>query len=259
MTLGRQITTCVSAVAAMLLLLMGLPAGHAAASGSNPMPRKLGKAFHPPGHAVESRRLAQFAAGQDPVKRALIRATAVAAAVGRQATAGSMTTSTTTVTASPRGLFTERSYVLPVRVRRGRGWVPVSTRLHLVAGRLSPAAVPGDSVSFSAGGAGAMATIAVGAARLSLWWPGHLPVPVISGPSATYRNVRPGVDLVLTATSESTGGFKEILVVKSAKAAAALGSVNLRVTTAGTHLAGTPTPGLCSPTTPHQRCQAARR
>lgn len=52
---------------------------------------------------------------------------------------------------------------------------------------------------------------------VSLGWPGVLPEPTINGATATYANVMAGVDLELTATAE---GYHEVLVVKSAEAAA---------------------------------------
>jgi len=84
-----------------------------------------------------------------------------------------------------------RQNVLPVRVRQGGTWGPVSTSLRRSA-------------------SGALATISAGDSKLSLSWPGQLPTPTVSGSSATYKNVLPGVDLVLTATSETTGGVSEI-------------------------------------------------
>ena len=133
---------------------------------------------------------------------------------------GRLTTATTTVSAEPDGQLSLAEYVLPVRVRRGSGWTPVSTTLRRkVNGSVSPAAVPADTVTFSGGGTGAMATLAEGATSLALRWPGRLPAPVVSGSSATYRNVLPGVDLVLTATSAESGGFSQTLVVRDAAAA----------------------------------------
>ncbi|MEG3628645.1 LamG domain-containing protein [Streptomyces poriticola] len=52
---------------------------------------------------------------------------------------------------------------------------------------------------------------------LALDWPGKLPVPTLDGPSATYPDVLPDVDLKLTATPES---FQHVLVVKTPEAAA---------------------------------------
>jgi hypothetical protein len=165
------------------------------------------------------------------------QATARARVTGRAVVIGAFTTPTSTVTAQPDGRLVGSSSVLPVRVRAKSGWVLVDTRLRRsAAGRLAAAALPGDTVSFSRGGTGAAAELSTPSARLELWWPGALPVPSVSGSSATYKDVLPGVDLVLSATSREAGGFREVLVVNSRSAAAdpRLASLALRVTTSGT-------------------------
>ncbi|MFD5549656.1 DNRLRE domain-containing protein (plasmid) [Streptomyces goshikiensis] len=48
-------------------------------------------------------------------------------------------------------------------------------------------------------------------------WPGKLPAPVIDGPRALYENVRPDIDLLLTARD---GGYGHVLIVHNKQAAA---------------------------------------
>ncbi|MFD3352990.1 DNRLRE domain-containing protein [Streptomyces fradiae] len=47
-------------------------------------------------------------------------------------------------------------------------------------------------------------------------WPGPLPAPVVDGPRALYEDVRPGIDLLLTARDS---GYSHVLVVKDREAA----------------------------------------
>jgi hypothetical protein len=183
------------------------------------------------------RNLAVLGAGQNAVSADLAAASARARASGRQIVVSGLTTQTSTVTALPNGTEVGVSNVLPVRVHAGHGWVPVNTALRRVpVGGLAPAAIPGDAVTFSVGGTGPAAVISADGARLALSWPGRLPAPVVTGSSAVYRNVMPGINLVLTATSAATGGFTEVLEVQTAAAArdAGLAHLALRVATIGT-------------------------
>jgi hypothetical protein len=144
----------------------------------------------------------------------------LAKSTGKPTVVAALTTPTSVTSVLPSGQLSTRQNVLPVRVRQVGAWVPVSTALRTAAdGSLTAAAVPGDSVSFSGGGAGPLARITVNGAQLALSWPGRLPAPVISGSSATYRGVLPGVDLVMTATAAEAGGLTSVLVVHDQAAA----------------------------------------
>ncbi len=224
--------------AAVGIAVLGLPAVSAAASSAASTPQTpLGTPWQPPAQSAPKSNLAVLGSGDSDASAQVAAASAEAQATGKPVTVSGLTSETTTVTASPNGTETAQTYVLPVRVQQGAIWVPVDTTLHVEAGgQLEPVAIPGDTVAFSAGGTGPAAVISTAGTQLALTWPGTLPAPVVVGSSATYPNVLPGVDLVLTATSAAAGGFSEVLVVHSRAAAQdpQLAQLALGVATQGT-------------------------
>ncbi|RSS99420.1 VCBS repeat-containing protein [Streptomyces sp. WAC07149] len=189
----------------------------------------------------------------------------LAKASGKEVEVTAERTAHTSTFAQPGGQFKLRVHSAATSAKVGNEWKPIDTTLQKVDGGFAPKAVNG-SVVFSAGtrsrptggggGGGERATrgmtrtaLARPAAlkvdtptpqwtdlvRLNLdghelvvGWPGTLPEPVISGPRALYENVRPGIDLVMTAQD---GGYTHVLVVKDKKAAAdpLLGQLNYRL------------------------------
>ncbi|MFI6405027.1 LamG-like jellyroll fold domain-containing protein [Streptomyces sp. NPDC050548] len=123
-----------------------------------------------------------------------------------------------TTVANPDGTFTTKQYVQPVRTRVDGEWTDIDTTLvRQKNGTLAPKAAL-TAMSFSGGGGTTFATIQKDGHALSLDWPTKLPEPKTDGSTATYPNVLDGVDLKVTASAE---GFSHVLVVKTAKAAAA--------------------------------------
>ncbi len=128
----------------------------------------------------------------------------------------SETTETQLISANPDGTTTAELSATPVRVEHGDGWVPVDTSLVIEAdGRIAPDAAALD-VSFSGGGADALVVVREGGTSLTWRWPGDLPAPIVTGDTAVYPEVLPGVDLQLRAGVES---FSEVLVVRDREAA----------------------------------------
>lgn len=143
-------------------------------------------------------------------------AASVARSSGRRVEVTALRSVTGEVFANPDGTFTAEEHVRPVRVRRPGGWVPVDTRLRA---RPDGAVVPGATVVpvvFSGGGRTPLVRLGEGAERVALGWPRPLPVPVLEGDTAVYREVLPGVDMRLRARPE---GYSQVLVVKTRAAA----------------------------------------
>lgn len=129
--------------------------------------------------------------------------------------------------ANPDGTLTYDFSPTPHWVQQGSSWVaPDATLAWNKDGSLSPKASVA-ALTLSGGGSGALASVDAGGKTLSFSWPSALPTPSVSGSSATYANVLPGVDLVMTASV--TGSFEETLVVKSAAAVRDAGLADLRL------------------------------
>ena len=142
-------------------------------------------------------------------------------------------TETGQVFANADGTLTVEEYAHPQRVRRADGsWAGLDATLAANPdGSLSPRASTVD-LRLSGGGTGSLLTGRRAGSEVSLTWPGVLPAPTVSGATATYADVLPGVDLVVTAQET---GFSEVLVVKHRLAAK---NPNLRAFTFGTALSG---------------------
>ncbi|MBP2477736.1 hypothetical protein JOF53_006608 [Crossiella equi] len=144
-------------------------------------------------------------------------------------------TENTRVLANPTGTFSLEQSVVPTRVRQDGKWVPADTALARRSdGSIGPKATTGE-VAFSAGGEGPLVRLANPGTEITLDWPGRLPEPKLDGDSATYPEVRPGVDLRVRATVR---GFAHELVVKTREAAAdpALSEVAFEVRAKGVRL-----------------------
>ena len=107
---------------------------------------------------------------------------------------------------------------MPVRVPRHGAWVPLDASLaQNPDGSYSPAATP-SGLQLSGGGNGPLAVLTHGGRQLAVTLPVTLPTPTVTGATATYPNLLPDTDLVVTATPQ--GGYSDVFVVKTAAAAA---------------------------------------
>ena len=142
----------------------------------------------------------------------------VAHRTGHAAPVAGMTDAQSQLSVLPDGMLEMVSNARPVRVQIGKTWVPISTKLVRTPDGSWAARLTQDPVWFSPGGTGAMVTIRPRGSTgwVSMYWSRRLPAPLVSGSVALYRDVLPGVDLRLEATSP---GYQETLVVPSASAA----------------------------------------
>ncbi|MEU6848823.1 LamG-like jellyroll fold domain-containing protein [Actinacidiphila alni] len=128
-------------------------------------------------------------------------------------------TETTTTYANPDGVTMRLDEsTVPVRVAAADGsWVaPDATLARRADGTVAPKAAAVD-LAFSGGGTTPLVTIGRNGRTMAFSWPGTLPAPTLDGDSAVYADVLPDVDLRMTATTQ---GYREVLVVRTPKAAA---------------------------------------
>ncbi|MBB5857622.1 LamG domain-containing protein [Amycolatopsis umgeniensis] len=153
-------------------------------------------------------------------------------------------TATSTVFVEPDGTRTSEMTAVPTRFKRGDDWVPLDRTLVTRAdGSVAPKSV-GEEVVLSGGGEGTpLIRMTDGGRELALYWPSALPEPALSGTSATYPEVLPGVDLVMQAEAD---GYRQLLVVKNAAAAKnpALAKVRSRLAAKGVRVSAEPTGAL---------------
>jgi hypothetical protein len=249
---GRFRAVAVAVAVVLLASVMGATADHVAAQGVPSAASRPSKSAPRPAPGPRSHpqptNLPVLDSGYGPTaaqRAAMAAASRLARAGGQPAVVDGLTSETQQVLAEPHGGFALASNPNPVRTQHGGVWVPVDTSLLRNAdGTLSPAATAYGTVVLSGGGSGPLVTTTSGRTTYSLSWPSPLPAPAVSGSSATYPEVLPGVDLVVSATA--AGGFSDVLVVKSAAAAGnpALVTITMPAPVNGGHAAAGPHGGV---------------
>ncbi|WP_422750489.1 RHS repeat-associated core domain-containing protein [Micromonospora sp. WMMD1219] len=148
---------------------------------------------------------------------------------GKRVWITNMTTESAEYIAHPNGQVEATVHAGPVRMRRDNRWVPIDLTLQPVAdGSVRAVAHPLDLwISGARSAAGELAAVGKGDGRLALGWPGALPAPSLDHNRATYRDVVPGIDLVVEVTRT---GFSEYLTVKDRAAVDRIPSLALPVT-----------------------------
>lgn len=151
-----------------------------------------------------------------PAHGNLAQAGLLARSLGERVEATDLTTESEQFFANPDGTTTAELHTEPVRARSGGTWVDLDLTLRVGADGLVRPRAGALDVAFSGGGSAPLATIRRNGTSSALSWTGTLPTPTLVGPSATYPEVLPGVDVVVTAVPD---GYREVVVVKDRKAA----------------------------------------
>jgi hypothetical protein len=209
----RRVRMIIAVVTALALPVLTATSAQAqsAAPGAGTLAQR--SAVHAKAARPVAARTARPISQAIPHAAAMAAASAAAAAASRPVIVPADTTETSVTVANPDGTFTRTISVLPVRVSQHGRWVPVSAALRPAGGRLRPAAVP-SALTLSGGGSGPLAVLSSPAGgSLSVWFPARLPAPRVSGATATYPSVLPGVSLRVTATT--LGGITEVIVLSA--------------------------------------------
>ncbi|WP_162637310.1 LamG domain-containing protein [Streptomyces griseorubiginosus] len=149
----------------------------------------------------------------------LLAARTEALSTGKTVPVDALTTEDSTTEAMPDGTFTRTTSALPTRVFKDGAWAPLDATLVPDGnGGYVPRATP-NGVTLSGGGTGPLVTLThADGPSMALTLPFQLPAPTVSGDTALYPSVLPGVDLSVSVTDQ--GGFSDVLVVHDADAAA---------------------------------------
>ncbi|WP_345944031.1 LamG-like jellyroll fold domain-containing protein [Streptomyces sp. SID3212] len=162
----------------------------------------------------------------NPSQETTDEALAEAKRLNRPVEIGSLRRESSDVYATPDGDLESREYLRPVRTRSEGRWRPIDTELVTSSdGSVVPKATT-VALEFSDGGNAPLVRMSKAGRDVALSWPGDLPAPELSGSTATYREVLPGVDLRMGAQED---GFTQLLVVKTAQAASSEKLAELRM------------------------------
>lgn len=165
------------------------------------------------------------------------QAAAKARATGKPVVASALISPTSLTTVRPNGISTVTQTLRPTRAWRGGTWHALNPDLSRGLDHTVTPAVTANGLVLSGGGGSRPLVVMDNHGRtLSLRWPAPLPAPSLSGATATYAGVLPGVNLVVTVSPQ--GGLTEVLIVGSAAAAAnpALTRLVLRASAPGLRL-----------------------
>ncbi|MEV4612878.1 ricin-type beta-trefoil lectin domain protein [Kitasatospora sp. NPDC049258] len=166
--------------------------------------------------------------------KAMLAARAEARAAGAPVEVVDLTTESSKTVANPDGTLTVTDHAAPIRVKQKAGWAEVDPTLRANADGTFGPAVASTTLVLSGGGTGPLATLTTAKGeRLAVTAPFRLPKPVVAGDTATYPGVLPDVDLRVNALPQ--GGWREVIVVKTAAAAAdpALRTLRFPISTSG--------------------------
>ncbi|MFJ9839991.1 ricin-type beta-trefoil lectin domain protein [Kitasatospora sp. NPDC101155] len=167
-------------------------------------------------------------------QQAMVDAIAKAKSTGKPVVVDAMTGAASKTVANPNETLSTTDNAQPVRAKRDGKWADLDPTLKAGPdGTVTPAVV-GTDVSFSGGGTGPMASVTTeDGKKLAVSAPFALPKPTLSGATATYADVLPGVDLQLSALT--AGGWRDVIVVRTPEAAAnpALKTLRFPVTANG--------------------------
>lgn len=167
---------------------------------------------------TSERALAQDAVADSTDAATAAEAATIAAEYGHPVTVVSDSNESTLVEAMPEGGMRATISNVPQQTIVDGHWKPIDSDLTLSAGWLVPK-VSAVGVRFGGGGTNTVAQVRSESGDwITQSWPhGDLPVPVIDGDTAVYRQVFTDVDLRVTATAQ---GMREVFVVGNAEAAA---------------------------------------